>query len=434
MAQAATMPIAVEAQPQAPTGSSAPSAPAAASGASGVTPAATPGITPAVTPPATQAPTPAAPSPAAGLVAFPADVANTTLAGNQSVRAVGTLAAGGHAVAWLSQDSAGQSLLVQRYEASGVKSGAETRVAYNVSAQESPAIAVLRDGSIIVASVDGRAAASDPSLVTWTVFARRFDANGAQVGTEAVMATLAENQSGAQARRYLGQATLAALEDGGFALGWASIDEDVRGRVQGWQVQRFDAQGQPAGARQSIAATDADSNLSLRLVPLPGGDFVAGTTHRWQGIGYVQFRIGGRDVGPRFDADAGLPEFNTTLLPLADGRFALWSLGRSGGYLQMLDAAGRPLSAAQSVTVVPETAVGLADGGWVTVQRQMPGDPFLAQRFDAAGRALGDRVEVASGMSRPLPASSVGNGLALAWTFTGAGGDSDVRTQRIDAR
>jgi hypothetical protein len=37
-------------------------------------------------------------------------------------------------------------------------------------------------------------------------------------------------------------------------------------------------------------------------------------------------------------------------------------------------------------------------------------------------------------MSRPLPFATMGNGFALAWNFTGALGDADVRTQRIDAR
>ena len=59
---------------------------------------------------------------------------------------------------------------------------------------------------------------------------------------------------------------------------------------------------------------------------------------------------------------------------------------------------------------------------------------LLAAQDGAAGRALGSRAEVATGMSRPLPASAVGNGLVLAWSFTGVNNDSDVRTQRVDAR
>jgi hypothetical protein len=87
-----------------------------------------------------------------------------------------------------------------------------------------------------------------------------------------------------------------------------------------------------------------------------------------------------------------------------------------------------------SIPVVPETAVGLADGGWVTVVRQLYGAPSLAQRYDSTGAPVGPAVEMVEGMSRPLAVSNVGNGFALAWSFTGALGDSDVRTQRVDAK
>ena len=317
-----------------------------------------------------------------------------------------------------------------RYDTQGAKSGADTRVAYGVAAQESPAIAVLRDGSIIVASV---ASTSDASTVNWRVFVRRFDASGAASGAELTVATLAEAPAAARVRRYLAQPVLLALADGGAAVGWASVDEDYVGKINAQHVQRFDAQMNPIGNATDFPANGIDRNLSLKLVALPDGGFVAGTTHRFQGIPYVQFRIAGADVGALFDAQAGMPEFNTTLAPLADGRFALWSTGSTGGYMQLLDAAGHATSTT-SVAVVPETAIGLPDGGWITVVRQSQGNPNLAQRYDANGVAVGAQVEVAEGMSRPLLRALAGQALALAWNFTGVLGDSDVRTQRIEAR
>lgn len=373
-------------------------------------------------------PAPAASQPA--LVASPPDVANTTLAGNQSIRSVGALANGGHAVAWLSQDGVTAALFVQRYDAQGVKAGGETRIAYDVNAQEDPAIAVLRDGSVIVASVKS---APDGSNVDWTVFARRFDPNGAAAGNDTLVATLVESPVGAAVHRFLAQPVLLALDDGGVAAGWASVDADYTGKVNALHAQRFDARMNPVGAQVDFAANGGDRNLALKLVAIPGGEFIAGATHRFQGIPYVQYRIGARDIGPLFDANAGLPEFNTTLLPLADGRLALWSTGSNGGYMQMLDAAGQPVAAATTVPVVPETAFALPGGGWVAIARQMQGLPDLAQRYDASGNAVGGAVEVAEGMSRPLATASMGGMLALGWTFTGALGDADVRTQRITA-
>jgi hypothetical protein len=378
------------------------------------TQASTPSSPSASTSPSASQDTSAASPQATGLQAFPADVANTALAGVQTIRAIGAVDGGGYAVAWMSQDSTGaKGLYVQRYDANGAKSGSETHVNYTVGAQDAPAIAVLHDGSIVLGSVASQ-----------TVFMRRFDANGNATGGDVAVAQSADT---------LAQPVLLALDDGGVAAGWASVQQTSTGSTTAQHVQRFDAQLRPVGAQQDFAPTDANHNVSLKLVAQPGG-FVAGVTHRFQGISYVQFRIGTRDVGPVDDANAGLPEFNTTLTPLADGSYILWSTGSSGGYMQRLDGAGRAVGSAVSIPVVPETAVGLADGGWVTVVRQLYGAPSLAQRYDSTGAAVGPAVEMVEGMSRPLAVSNVGNGFALAWSFTGALGDSDIRTQRVDAK
>ena len=366
-----------------------------------------------------------------GLVAHPVDVANTTLAGLQSIRSVGALASGGHAVAWMSRDPAGNAaLFVQRYDANGAKSGGETRVDYTLAPQENPAIAVLRDASIVVASVSSSAAGSPPRSA---LFARHFDANGAATGNDVVVATLADNAGSSAAHQFLAQPVLQALADGGVAIGWASVTQDAQGSVNALHALRLDAQLNAAGTPVDFAANGVDANLAIKFVPLPGGGFIAATTHRFQGVPYVQFHVAGSDIGALFNANSGLPELNTTLVPLADGRLALWSTGSAGGFMELLDAAGRMTAPASRVAIVPETAAALPDGGWVTVTRQMPGLPNLAQRYAASGAAIGTAVEVAEGMSRPLPTVSMGNALALGWTFTGALGDADVRTQRIDA-
>jgi len=367
----------------------------------------------AATQPAAAATTPVDPTPnnttavsTPELVAANADVANTALAGNQYVRNVGAFANGGYVVAWLSQDTSGSaSLFVQRYDANGAKSGGEIRVAYAVAPQESPAIALLRDASVVVASTANGA-----------MTMHRFDASGAASGSDVVVS----------AEQAAAQPVLLALADGGVAAGWASAGA--------LHARRFDSHLAPSGGAVDFAPDGPDRNIALKLVAMPDGGFIAGATHRFEGIPYVQYRIGNRDVGALFDSNNGMPEMNTTLLPLADGRFALWSTGSTGGYMQMLDSSGQPVAAATHVAVVPETAGALPDGGWFTVTRQMQGQPDVAQRFDANGIAVGDAIDIAEGMSRPLITASTGSGLAMAWTFTGTMGDADVRMQRIDAK
>jgi hypothetical protein len=356
-------------------------------------------------------------SAATGLVALAADLANTTLAGNQYVRTVGALDAGGHAVAWASLDSAGAaSLFVQRYDASGAKAGGETHVASNAPAQDHAAIAVLRGGTVVTADID----ASTGNLV-----AHRFDASGAAAGGDVSVAAPAAGES-------LAQPVLLALGDGGVALGWASVQAGASGNIQSLHVQRFDAALNAAGAPVDFAAAGANENLSLKLVATPTG-FVTGTTHRFQGISYVRYRIGGTDVGALFDANTAMPEFNTALAPLADGRFALYSIDSSGGYLQLLTPTGHAAGPATRLSVAPLAAVGLPDGGWVTVTNQLYGAPAVAQRFASDASPIGPTVELASAVSQPLASSPVGAGLALAWTSSGTQG-ADVRTQRLDAR
>lgn len=341
------------------------------------------------------------PAPASGLAASPPAGVNTITAGMQTVRAIDALASGGYAISWSSQDASGTSLYVQRFDAQGARTGSETNVASD------GAIAVLRDGTTVVVSVQGGA-----------VVAQRFDSIGMSAGAGVILAA-----------GSFANPVVVALADGGFAAGWSASGAD--GLAQ--HARRFDASGRALGAPVDFAAAGPDRNLALRLAPAPNGDFVAGVTHRFNGIGYWQFRIGTATVGLLDDADAGLPELNTTLLPLADGRFALWSTGDGGGYMQVLDATGRVVGATAQVAVVPETAVTLSDGGWATVTRQMPGLPFLAQRFDAAGRAVGDRVELAAGIARPIGVSSVGAGFAIAWSAASGQGDTDVKAQRVAA-
>jgi hypothetical protein len=380
------------------------------------------------------APTSAA-APTAGLVALPATLANTTTAGNQTLRTVAALADGGHALAWLSQDAAGvASFYLQRFDAQGAKSGAETRVAYEIGTQETPAITVLPNGNAVVASVAARAVpGADPSTVNWTVFARRFDVNGAPLGGETVVATLLENQAGATVRRYLAQPTLLALDDGNFVAGWASVEQDYRGKVQALHLQRYDGSGQAAGAPVDFAAMGIDRNLALKLAAAPGGNYVAGTTHRFMGQAWVVYRIGGHDVGPTFNADSGLPESGTTLVSMADGRYALWSTGGTGAYLQMLDAAGHVTAPAVMLARLPETAVGLADGGYATLVREALEGPVLAQRFDSAGASVGPAIALDTGYARSSAVMLTGGGagFALAWTRAGTQ-DSDVMTQHVN--
>lgn len=381
-------------------------------------------------------PTPApVPITGPGLVAREPVVANSTTAGDQSVRSIAALTANGHGVAWLSQDSTGTAnLFMRRFDPTGAPAASETRLNYSVGPQENPAVTVLADGSAIVASVAARAVSgADPSTVNWVVFKQRFESNGAAAGAETEVASLLENQYAAREQRFLASPSVLALDDGSYVVGWASVVQSYVGKVQALHLQRYDATGARSGAQVDFPAAGSEANLSLKLIAVPGGKYIAATTHRWMGHIYIVYHVpGGADIGPVNDPNFGLEEFTTTLVPLTDGRFALWARNGGGPYIQTFDASGLPLQTPATVGALPEVAVAISNGGYVTLTRPSQVDPLVAQRFDAAGAPVGDPIQITTGGSRPIAVRMITEGFALAWTSPGAQSDTDVTTQRID--
>jgi hypothetical protein len=98
----------------------------------------------------------------------------------------------------------------------------------------------------------------------------------------------------------------------------------------------------------------------------------------------------------------------------------------------VLDATGQATAPAVVLARVPETAVGLGDGGYATLVREAPEGPVLAQRFDNAGASVGRALALDTGYAHVVPVTLPGAGFALAWTSAGSQGDSDVMTQRVN--
>jgi hypothetical protein len=322
---------------------------------------------------------------------------------------------------------------MQRYDAAGARSGSETQVAFDFGTQNIPAIAVLPDGALMISRVSSQVPASDPSALEWQVHAQRFDTNGAAAGADTVVASFTEHPAGASVRYFLTAPAVLAWKDGSYAVAWASAQEDYRGKVQAFHLQRFDAQGHASGSVADFANGGVDQNLSLKLIATDAGKFIAGITHRFQGQLYVTFAVeGGTTIGAMYDAQLGLPAQESLLVPLADGRLALWSRNSSGPYLRVHDAVGNPTGAAVALASLPESAAALSDGGYATFSRNAQSEPLVAQRFDSNLAAVGDPIPIATGGAVPSMTRLLGAGVALAWTASSAAGDTDVMAQRIE--
>ena len=369
-----------------------------------------------------------------GLISQLSTVVNTATAGQQTLRAVGALTDGGYAVVWLSAnpaDAAASSLYTQRYDAANVKVGTQTLLALDLGAIANPAVEMLTDGSVVVAYASTRIpSATQPSIQTTGIYSRRFDATGAAVGTETATAVATQDAT-SQVQRFYANPTIASWKGGSYVIGWAFVEKSYTGQVPSFQTQRYDAQGVAmAGAQFAIPGAGGDVNTALKLITAGESGLVAATAHRFMGQEYLKYQFaGGAVVGTAFDVDFGLPASATTLLPLSDGRLALWSKNRNGNYLQMLDASANVAGASSTAGALPATAVALGDGGYATLERTTAGDQLSAQRYDASSSAVGAPSLIdTAGWVTPVVAPLT-DGFAIAWTTASA--DSDVALQRF---
>lgn len=361
----------------------------------------------------------------------PVAIVNTTTEGDQVLRSLGATSDGGYTVAWISDST----LYMQHYDRAGVKKDGETPIAFTIAdsttestvqATTTSSMAVLTDGSVVVAYLFSRPAAPPYSdAFVSGVYIQRFDASGAQVLPESEVARSALPTCGFRCISNVGQQQVRALADGSFVVGW--VTSGYLGT--GVTLQRYDAQGQREGAGGQ--GFGQGSILGYSITPDARGGFTLGTT--WMGMMTSQI------VGSTTHYDAGMqhvqgfPERPISavsarwlLLPLEDG-YVLFSGGEAGATRQMLDSAGNPVGEAVAIPAFPDGARDLSDGTYVLIWKD--GTAFSAQRFTPDGAALGRAFPIQADVGSMAPLTEPG--FALAWTATTVNGDRDVYAQRF---
>lgn len=381
-----------------------------------------------------------------GLEAQASVAATTVTAGVQTVRAIGALSDGGYTVAWRSQVDSGTTttatLHTHRYDALGVQSGTPAAVALDwpgVTGADigSEAVAILADGSMVVAYAARRVVASSATslLESSGIYARRFNSAGAPMGGETEVFSFVRQLVGARQIDFVAQPAIVTWQDGSYLVGWnLQHDLGALGTFTDFSTQRFDPQGAPAG-NAGFFSGNGDPCASFKLTAIADGGYLIATTHCYLGSTYVTYstvdspaRSG--QIGTLFDA-GGLPAAETTLVPLSSGGYALWSRNLGGAYLQMLDGSGKALGAPAAVAALPAMATALRGGGFVGFW-QTPAPALLAQRFDATGAALGEGLPIETGAALPLVSALNDGGFALAWTATNSAGEQNIMIQWVD--
>jgi len=243
---------------------------------------------------------------------------NTYEAGGQEQSSVAALADGGFIVIWTSYGQNDGDITAQRYDAAGNAVGGEFQVnSYTFTEQLMPSIAVLSDGGYVIAWTSFEQDGSD-----YGIHAQRYDAAGNPVGSEFQVNSYTSSDQF--------DTSIAALADGGFVVTWTSDGQDGSG--YGIYGQRYDAAGNAVGSEFHVSTYTDSNQHDSSVAALDNGGFIVTWASVQDGSGagvYAQvYDADGNAVGSEYQINAytfagqGQPSVTT----LADGTIAIvWS-------------------------------------------------------------------------------------------------------------
>ena len=160
---------------------------------------------------------------------------NTHTSSHQQYPSVAMDGAGNFVVTWSSfnQDGSGWGVYGQRYDASGTATGSEFQINTHTSSHQLyPSVAMDGAGNFVVTW-----SSFDQDGDSWGVYAQRYDASGASVGSEFQINTHTSS----------GQVYPSVAMDGAgnFVVTWMSLNQDGSG--YGVYGQQYDANGAASG-------------------------------------------------------------------------------------------------------------------------------------------------------------------------------------------
>ncbi|WP_338086792.1 cadherin-like domain-containing protein [Magnetospirillum aberrantis] len=240
-------------------------------------------------------------------------------AGSQRFAGMAAVAGGGFVVVWQSygQDGSGNGVYARRFNASGATVGSEFRVNVTVDGNQDGAMVTgLSDGGFVVtwiSPVDGQFAA----------FARRYDASATAVGGETQIGILGGNASQTVRTK--------ALADGGYVVVWSGSTEAGDQNVF---VSVYDSMGSSQGAVAQVNSIADGVQAGPQVAAFTDGGFVV----VWRNVDVTsQITVWARQYDANGNAMGDGVQVNTSpvatncwpeVLTLADGRYAVsWSDG-----------------------------------------------------------------------------------------------------------
>lgn len=377
---------------------------------------------------------------------------NTTTTGYQNEPSVTALKDGSYVVAWADQSSASADyIFTQRYSASGVKIGSESRVnASTTGEQEDPTITALANGGYVVAwKVDNGGGNVDIRM-------QRFDSTGAKAGSESRVNTYTIGEQDSP--------EITALKDGGYVLSWASYQQD--GSEWGAYLQRYDANGVKVGVETRINTTSTGEQDGPTITSLTDGGYMA----VWEGNGVgdtygifaQRFNSAGVKVGgeTRINSTTSGFQQDPVVTVLANGGYVVaWqsypddldnnedTQAPSDIFTQLYNASGVKVGGQTMVNTTTTGSqeeprvVALSDGGYLVAwSGNGSGDAsgVFMQRYNASGSKVGTETRVNTTTTGNQELTSIAaladGGYLVTWeSYSADGGNSEVYAQRFDA-
>lgn len=381
----------------------------------------------------------------AALVAGAPALVDTVDSGDQTAWAIGALTDGGYTIAWRSQGEPGNlpgpwRLHLQRYDAAGAKAGAQVAIPFDSSSHPAPALAVLGDGSVVLAYAFANVVkvSSTELIVRKGIAAERFDPSGAPAGGPVEVASFESNEMANPSFADLREPAVLAMDDAGYLVAWKHYRQEPPYPPSfEFFVRRYDGTGMPLADERSVAVGGGGWGVqSVAFSALPDGGYL-GRFARLE-LGQHSVRFVPYDSAERttaIPADGSAQPVDASLLALRFGGYVLWSSGSAGAEARILDNDGALVA---QPAIHAGTSAALADGGFVVFwpdTAAAAGAPnLLAQRYDASGAAMGGQTQAGPVSGTPLIAALADVAVALAWTADVPASGKDAFTQLLQER
>ncbi|MFW5667155.1 MAG: S8 family serine peptidase [Coleofasciculus sp.] len=247
---------------------------------------------------------------------------NTDNLQDTSSPSIAALQDGGFVITWASrgQDGSGQRIYGQRYDQNNNPVGSEFLVNTDIeNLQDGPSIAALKDSGFVIIWASGKG-----------VYGQRYDQNNNSVGNEFPVNTNTANKIQGFTEFSLDKpsqtSSIAALQDGGFVITWASRGQDGSGqRIYG---QRYDQNNNFLGDKFEVDITTANRQYAPSIAVLKDGSFVIIWASWGQGIYGQRYDQNNNPVGGKFEINTTTEnsqqrQYVPSIVGLEDGGFVV---------------------------------------------------------------------------------------------------------------